>query len=435
MKHRRMCRRVLSCFGALLVLGATPSLAAEPTPPAATALAALVAEAREHNPELRAAAEERKAARERIPQAGALDDPMLEAGVVNLPAESLRFDREPMTMKMIGLSQKLPYPGKRGLREALAAKDAEAANYAYQETANRVVQRVKSAYYDLALSDESIRITRDNRAALGRLLELVRSRYEVGLASQADALKAQTQIAKMDDELLSLGRERRIAESELTRLLGRSRSEAIAPEPLRPQHAALPPLEILEADAGRVSPQLLALKSALARSGTGVELAHKDYYPDFDVRFSYGQRDNLPGMPQENLVSLTVAINLPLWRRSKLEPRVAEAEAMRDQAQSRYQAQLDELRARLRQAVASARQGLDSIRLYETAILPQARLTLDAALSAYQVGRADFLTLLDSQMAVFNYRVAHAAAVAGYDKARAEIDFLTGRPAGTAAEH
>ena len=85
----------------------------------------LVAEALRSNPEIQAAKREREAAEQRIAPAGALDDPMLEAGVISVPIDSFRFNREDMTMKMIGLSQRLPYPGKRGLRQDVAARDAE----------------------------------------------------------------------------------------------------------------------------------------------------------------------------------------------------------------------------------------------------------------------------------------------------------------------
>ncbi|TSA52108.1 MAG: TolC family protein, partial [Nitrosomonadaceae bacterium] len=117
-------------------------------------LTALIAEALENNPEIQAALQEREAARHRILPAGALDDPLLEAGVINAPLASSPFNREDMTMKMIGLSQRLPFPGRRGLRQDVAAKDAEAVGYGYQETVNRIVRGIKTAYFDLGLTLE-----------------------------------------------------------------------------------------------------------------------------------------------------------------------------------------------------------------------------------------------------------------------------------------
>ena len=146
------------------------------------------------------------------------------------------------------------------------------------------------------------------------------------------------------------------------------------------------------------------------------------------MRFSYGQRDNFQGLRREDLISLTVAINLPLWGEKKREPRVAEAESMRGQASSMYQARLNEIDSMLRQQVAAAGQALRSLRLYEGSLIPQARLTSDASLSAYRVGRVDFFSLLDSRMTVFNAEIGRAASMVAYNKALAEIEFLTGAP-------
>jgi len=169
----------------------------------------LLGEAARNNPEILAAGNEREAALNRVSIAGALDDPMLEAGVVNAPLASQTFRREDMTMKMLGLSQRFPYPGKRGLRQDVAAKDAESVAHAYQETVNRVARDVKTAYFELAFVVESARLVEGNKRVLEQFLKISESRYAVGQASQSDVLKAQTQLTRMEDELLKLASERR----------------------------------------------------------------------------------------------------------------------------------------------------------------------------------------------------------------------------------
>lgn len=388
----------------------------------------LIAEAARNNPEIRAASNERLAARHRVSPAGALDDPMLEAGVINAPLLNLRLNRDDMTMKMLGLSQKFPFHGKRDLRQAVAAKDAESTAYAYQEAANRVARDVRVAYFELAFVAESARLVEKNKQVLEQFLKISESRYAVGQGNQADVLKAQTQLSRMADELIKLGRERRVIEAELTRALGRE-SEVGAPVPdaISLREAPLQ-LEALRETALRERPQMLGLRSLVDRSGKALDLARKDYYPDFDVKFSYGQRDNAPdGMRRDDMLSLTVAINLPVWRETKRDPQVAEAIAMRDQAMDMYQAQLNELSSKMRQQVANAEQSLKSARLYESGILPLARLAVESSLAAYRVNRVDFLTLLDNQMTVLNYEVSYASALSSYNKALAEIDLLTGK--------
>jgi outer membrane protein TolC len=388
----------------------------------------LLEEAARNNPEIRVARSEREAAQQRISPAGALDDPMLEAGVVNAPLASQAFRREDMTMKMLGLSQRFPYPGKRGLRRDVAAKDAESVSHAYRETVNRVARDVKAAYFELAFIVESARLVEKNKQILGQFVEISGSRYAVGQAALADVLTAQTQLARMEDELIRLSRERREIEAELALALGRE-SDAGLPVPaiLRLPMAALE-FESMRSTALKERPQLLGLSSLIDRSGSALDLARRDYYPDFDVKFAYGQRERmLDGTPRDDMLSLTVAINLPIWRASKRDPAIAEAIAMRNQATDMYRAQLNELSSQLRRQMAGAEQSLRSARLYESGILPQARLAVESSLAAYRVNRVDFLTLLDNQMTVLNYEIGYASALSSYNRALAEIEFLTGK--------
>ena len=428
---------------AALSLG--PALAGEPASPSAppmlaqeggastsapsTALRQLIDEALKNSPEIAAAAREKEAATHRVSPAGALDDPMVEAGLISVPIESWRLNREDMTMKMLGVSQRLPYPGKRGLREAVAAKDAESLAFGFQETVSRVARDVKVAYYDLAFADRSIEILERNRRLVDQLLRVAEGRYSVGQGSQADLLKAQTQLAKMSEELLRMGRERRTMEVELARALGRGADAATIRTAMPVAPSGTLSIDDLQAMALRQRPQLQGLRTLIDKNQKALDLARKDYYPDFDLRLQYGQRDKmLDGTPRSDLLSVTVAINLPVWGKQKIEPKIAKAQAMREQAISMVQAQENELAAKLRQQVAIAEQSRASARLYETGILPQARLALESALAAYRVSRVDFPMLLDSQMTVLSYEINQAAAVVAINKAFAEIDQLTGRP-------
>jgi cobalt-zinc-cadmium efflux system outer membrane protein len=375
----------------LLSAAASPGVRAAPAEQRDPQLQGLLAEAAINNPEILAARDEREAAQHRVSPAGALDDPMLEAGVINAPLASRTFRREDMTMKMLGLSQRFPYPGKRGLRQEVAAKDAESISHAYQETVNRVMRDVKAAYFELAFI-------------------------------------AQTQLTGMVDELIKLASERRTIEAELALALGRETDAGLpAPATLALLETALQ-FESLRDTALTERSQLLGLKSLIDRSEKALDLARKDYYPDFDVKLAYGQREDMrDGTPRDDMVSLTVAVNLPVWRASKRNPGVAEAIAMRNQATNMYQTQLNEVSSQLRQQVAKAEQSLKSARLYESGILPQARLAVESSLAAYRVNRVDFLMLLDSQMTVLDYEISYASALSNYNIALAEIELLTGK--------
>ena len=387
----------------------------------------LVLESLENNPEILAARKENEAATQRIAPAGALDDPLLEAGVLNVPVRSFSFSREDMTMKMLGLSQRLPYPGKRALRRDVAQLDAESVGHGYAETVNRVIRDTRVAYYDFALVAASMRVVDQNRGIVRQLMKVADARYSVGQANQVDVLRAQTQLSKMFEELLKLERDYNVYSAELGHALGRPTSAGAVQASLQLREQSLD-FGKLRAQALETRPQLQALKTIAERNQRTIDLARSARYPDFDVRFSYGQRDSMPdGTRRSDMVSLTVAMNLPVWRQTKTEPKIAEAVALQEQAATMLEAQSHELYRKLHQQIATAEQSLKAIRLYRNELLPQSRVTLEAAIAAYQVGRSDFALLLDNQMATFNLQLSELAAIANYSKALAEIEFLTGR--------
>ncbi|MEX1994817.1 MAG: TolC family protein [Steroidobacteraceae bacterium] len=413
---------------ALALALATPiAQADDPLAAGSPQLAALVAEALANNPQIAAARSERDAAQQRVPAAGALDDPMLELGIINAPLESMNLRREDMTMKMLGLGQRLPFPGKRELRRAVATADARSIDLAVQETTHRIERDVRVAYEELAFNEEAQRIIVRTRDALEQLAAIARSRYEVGQAAQNDVLDAHIELEQLGVELLQLSAGNAALQGDLQRLLGRA-----GPAPriiaAAPQLAADPgPDPASPGLAIDNRPQLLALQSLVERNSRSIDLAQREYYPDFDVKLQYGQRDRAAnGVPRDDMVSLTVGFNLPIWRKSRLEPQVAEARALRRQAQSLLLAQRLETRKELDTQLALARQWRATAGLYQGTLLPQARAATASALAAYQVGRVDFLTLRQAALREFKVSTQLARAIASHNQAIAEIDLLVG---------
>jgi outer membrane protein TolC len=429
-------KRLTDRWGGCLALGfalafGTPTIkAAEALVESPPQLAALVAEALANNPEVAAARSELEAVRERISTAGALDDPMLEFGVINAPLEPLDLQRDDMTMKMLGLGQRLPFPGKRNLRRAVAAADAVSIGLVLQETINGIERDVRVAYEELAFNAEAQKIVVRAREALEHLAGIARSRYEVGDGAQNDVLDAHIELERLSAEQLQLTSEDSVLQGEMRRLLGRSGSK-VRINVAAAQLAAHRGLDIDSmGPAIENRPQLLALQSLVERSDSSIELAEREYYPDFDLKLQYGQRDRTPdGTPRDDMVSLTVAVNLPIWRKSRLEPQVAEARAMRRQAQDLLLAERLETQAALETQLALVKQWRATAELYQSTLLPQVRAAVTSALAAYRVGRVDFLTLRQSQLREFEVTTELARAVANHNQAIAEIDLLVGHSA------
>ncbi len=415
---RRIAPRLtLACLVTAIAAASVAHAAKVPTP-----LEALVTEALQHNPDIRAARLEHEAALARRAPARALEDPMLEFGVVNASLP-LSLRRDDMTMQMLGLSQKLPFPGKRRLREAVAGTDAEAIGHAVEETTNRVVRDLRIAYANLALADRAIVLTGRTQDALRALASISASRYAVGRGSESDVLRAGARSAQVQQDLLRLHADRQVAESEIRRLVGRAGTDGMIVPVTATSFAEKEP----PAGDGAGRPQLAALRAMEARGELELALAERDYFPDIELRLGYGHRErSLEGMPRDDMVTMTFAVNLPLWRKDRLAPRVAEARALRARAAAMSESQRLETRAGIEQQVARAAEARETLALYRSTLLPQSHAATEAARVAWEAGSGDFGTVLDAAMREYDASLAELTALAAQHHASAEIAFLNG---------
>jgi len=380
----------------------------------------LVQEAIEANPKILAAREKHSALKEKISQAGALDDPMLSFGVVNLP-NNFEFDEEDMTAKEIAISQKFPFPGKRGLNEEAAAREADAGAAEADDVANQVARDVKTAFYDLSHAYRAMEVTRRNKSILEELVRITQTRYALGQGIQEDVIRNQVEISKMVDDLIMLDQQKRALAAKLNYLLNRPRNSPVEPpEDIRFRPAAIS-IEDLQQQALESNPMLRALKHEIAARSKNIELARRDYFPDVNLKFAYGQREE-----RLDMYSGMIEINLPIFVKSKQERRVAEGYADVRSAQARYAGAQNEIFFMIADMGSMAQRLERKVELYRTGIIPQARLQIDTAMSAYMVNKADFMTLLDSHMRLYRYELDYHDALTAYEKSLAALEATVG---------
>lgn len=391
------------------------------------ALAPLLNQALANNPEIAAARARATAGEARIAPASALDDPMLEAGVLNAPLPSLSLSREEMTMQMLGLTQRLPYPGKRALRGDVARGDARALQATAVDARDQVLRELRIAYEELAATAAETGIVENMRATLTEFVTIAEARYAVGEAVQSDVLQAQAQLGELQSQLLDLERRRIELQSVIARLAGRAPSEA--PVETLPQTLAAPAAALSALiTSSRERPRAAALAAQIERAQKQIQLMQREFYPDFDVKLNYGRRADAPdGVPRDDMVSLSFAVNLPIWRKQRLEPQVAEARAMLGESEAMLRALELETRTELTQRHAAAQQARRAAELYDTLVIPSTEASVNASLAAYRVGRVDFLTLLETRIRLFESQISRSQSVAAHNTALADLDYLAGR--------
>ena len=389
--------------------------------------AALVREALAHNPELAAARAERSAAQARVPQAAAFEDPMLEAGLVNAPLPSLSGHSEDMTMRMLGLAQKFSFPGKRPLRRAVAEADAQGVGAASEELAHRVARDVRVAAAQLQRLDALEPLLAETQQSLRSLAALAEGRYALGQASQGDALAAQSALAALEGELIGVREERAVGFAALGALLGRPVAglHIVAPDTNAPGYAE-PDESGWQADAAQ-RPQLRSLAAMAERESRALELARRERYPDFEVKIAYGQRQRAPdGMPRADMLTMTLAMNLPIFHDVRQGPRVAEARAGSERAQAMLEAQRLQTSADIGRQMAAAHAARERLALARDTLRPQAEALYESRLSAYRAGQGGFDAVLEARMRQLEMARSQLDAASQGEVARAELDLLAG---------
>jgi outer membrane protein TolC len=386
----------------------------------------LVDEALQNNPEISAVKIKWEVFKEKIPQSYALEDPMFGFGIVNLPT-NFSFKDEDMTMKEFSISQKFPFPGKRPLMKEMASKEAEAVSAEIQGKVHQIIKDVKTAYYDLSHNYRTTEVTQRNKRILEDFAKIAETRYAVGEGIQQDVFKAHVEVSRMVDDLIMLGQRKRALEAKLNALLNRP-PETPVNEPEEVVLGKFPfTIEGLQKMALEMNPTLKGMKKMIEAKEKAYVLAKREYYPDFNFKFAYGQRDNSPDMKRRDMLSGMMELNIPIYFKSKQDRKVAETKADILAAEAQYRAMKNEVLFMITDMASMIQRGERQIELYKTGILPQTSLQINSALSAYRVNKADFMTLLDSQMTLYKYELEYHQALTEYEKNVASLGAAIGK--------
>lgn len=389
----------------------------------------LVEEAIQNNPEILAAKKKWEVYKEKVPQARALPDPMFGFGVISLPT-NFKFREEDMTMKEISISQMVPFFGKRKLMGEMAEKEAEAVYAEIQEKTNRIVREVKTAYYELSHVYRTTDVTRRNKEILENFVKVAEAQYAVGMGIQQDVLKAHVEVSKMVDELIMLGQRQKALGAKLNALLNRAPETPVGqPAEVIPQRFPFS-VEDLQKMAVEMNPTLKGMKKMIEAKEKAYQLAKREYYPDFNFKFAYGQRDNSEGpevMKRRDMLTGMVEVNIPIFYKLKQDRKVAETKADILNAEAQYRAMKNEIQFMVTDMASMIQRVERQLDLYKTGIIPQASLQINSAMSAYRVNKADFMTLLDGQMTLYKYELEYHQALTEYEKNVANLGAVIGK--------
>ena len=402
----------------LLAIAAALAASAHAAPPLSLDEALAIAQTR--SPQLAAQQASARAAAALVPAAGENPDPQLFFGVENVPAEGANkwsLDADSMTMKRIGVMQQFVLPGKREERTLKAEAESER-EAAFVEMRRADLKRdVATAWFDRYYANEQLALV----DALARELELQSAASTAGLAAgkaaSTDAVMARQSRAMLADRRLEIeGRERR-AQAMLARWIGADaeRTPQGAPDVAAlAKHGAM-----LESDLEH-HPHLAMYAPMEAAAQADLKLAEEARKPDWSVELSYGQR----AAPFDNMVTVMVRVDLPIFQSTRQAPVVASKE----QALEQVRAEAEDARAKHLADIRAGRADWDiaKVRLdrQKRDIVPLAEERARLAQSAYAGGRMDLAAVLDARRALLEARLSEIAAESELARAWAALAYL-----------
>jgi outer membrane protein, heavy metal efflux system len=406
----------------------TASAAQNPMPqhePTVTPLAEVLQEAEQSNPQIQAARQAWKAAQQVPTQVSTLPDPQLQLQQVNVgsPRPFAGYTNSDFAYVGLGVSQDLPYPGKLRLKGEIAKRDADVSQQQLESVRRSVLAATKAAYFQLAYLSKTLGILKGDGELLGQAEKAADARYRSGMGVQQDLLRAQLEQTKLLREITMHHLEVAKAQAQLKELLNRPQSSADI-EPADLSETALPYTydELLAATKAQ-NPEIVGAERMIEKQKLEVDLAHKDFYPDFNLQYMWQRTD--PAQYRAYYM-LSVGVRLPIYRGRKQRPELAQAEAELSRSHSELEVQSQQAASELKVQYETAQKTAEVLKIYKEGLLPQARAGFQAGLAAYQNNRQDFQSLLSSFLDVLHLDEEYWQNTAERETALARLEQLAG---------
>src|SRR5258706_1866510 len=331
-----------------------------------------------------------RSSREMAVAAGQLPDPVLKAGIDNLPIngeDRFSVTRDFMTMRRIGIMQELTRGEKRDLRAQRFEREAEK-GIAEKAMATASIQRGTAlAWLDRYYAEAMLKVFAEQIGQVKGEIAAAEAVYRGGRGSQADVIGAHSTLAALEDKASELRRRVLVGKTNLARWMGEG-----ADAPL----AALPAMETVRLDEATVDqdllhhPEIAVLVKQEEIAVAEAKIAQASSTPDWTLEVAYQQR----GPAFSNMVSVGVSVPLPWDRANRQDREISSKLAMAEQARAQREEMLRAHVGEVRGMIAEWQNGRERLARYEKDLLPLAAERSKAALAGYQGGHAGITDLL-----------------------------------------
>ena len=388
----------------------------------------LIAEAISASPKIKMLKAKYGAASSRIEQGTNLPDPMLTIGVLNLPTNSFSFSQEPMTGKSIGLSQAIPYPGGLSAAADVKSVDTLIISEEIQNVKNEIKKNMSNLYYDLQFVREEQKLHAERISLLKQILDVVKSKYEVGESGMQNIIKVEVEKTRVSDKIEVLNGKENALVAEINSILLRKENQPIVSESFFAFELGTIDFEPLLNSAIKNQPNLKSVKLSEHKANLMEEQAEYEFYPNFNLGVQYSQRDNnkLTGMDYQDFLSVTAGISLPVNYGGKKTAKVNEAKYLQSLYHEQYNSSIQELSGSISIIKAKISELIVRNELNLKRLLPLAEQSLNVALTDFQVGKIDFVNVINAEKEILNVKTDLIRIQTDYKKNIIMLEYLVG---------
>lgn len=375
-----------------------------------------------NNPEISAVRYKYFAATKLPSQEGALPDPMIGFTDFGVGHPFSKLNDSDFAYKALGVSQELPFPGKLSLRSRIADQRVLIVEQEYFATATRLISEFKSGLAEYRYQSQAIENAEKYKELLSQLTEISESRYRIGEGLQQDVLRTQIERSILEEKLDLLRKDHESQQAMLNALLNRDPEQPLEVQSEPEQTKVEVSLSDLQTKLHSLSPEFLMKSIEEKEKSLAIDLAKKELYPDFTASFQWQKTGS--DFPDYYMTSIEARI--PLFQSKRQQPAIAQANLELKSSQKEKEATLRKLESQLKEAYLALTTNERLMSLYNQGIIPQTQTSLESSLSAYQVGKIDFLSVLNNASTLLNYETEYDRRLADYEKAIAQIEQITG---------
>ncbi|MCM8757448.1 MAG: TolC family protein [Candidatus Omnitrophica bacterium] len=385
-------------------------------------LDSLIREAKENNPQIKAAKKRWEAALARIPISKSFDNPTVGFSFMKIQKGTLKLDRTMPEDRVLLISQMIPLFGKLSLKGKIALVESQMTASEYKGKELEIINLVKNAYYDLFLNYKEIELKQISLEFLKGIAKIAEAKYITGEISQEELFKINLEIAKLSNEIENLRQENKAKQTYLNTLLNRDPEDQVGIPDLKEDITFDKDIKSLYQLTLLNQPELLILSYAIEKNKYAKALVKRSFFPDLMTEIG------LRGFTSGGIGpwDLMLAFSLPFWFWTKQRYEIKEAIFNLEEAEVAYKAMQNKAFGEVKDLFTKIKISQNKIGLYKNNLIPLLEFSIETSLTGFRSGKGDLMLLLDTERMLIETKMDYYKALVEYNMNLADLERTVG---------